>query len=111
LLQKFVFIGGCAVDFLIDDEAIFDVRMTQDVDIITIFNGNSQIVAEIQGTSSDIKNYLCEELNNLLLDSRFKTDCIAGHLGTENKRRLELVHQRIKNAIGYSQRPQRTPYA
>lgn len=34
LLEQFVFVGGCAVDLLVDDVAANDVRITGDVDVI-----------------------------------------------------------------------------
>ena len=34
LLDKLVFVGGCAVDLLVDDEAADDIRVTGDVDVI-----------------------------------------------------------------------------
>lgn len=34
MLDRFVFVGGCAVDYLIDDSAVTSTRVTGDVDVI-----------------------------------------------------------------------------
>lgn len=64
-------------------------------DIITVINGNSRIIEEIQFSDSKVKEYLRSEFNKLLSIRGFKSDYIAGNLVGEPSGRTEVVYQRI----------------
>jgi len=64
-------------------------------DIITLINGNSSIIEEIQSSDSKVKKYLRSEFNKLLSIRGFKSDYIAGNLVGEPAGRSNIVYQRI----------------
>lgn len=68
-------------------------------DIITVFNGNSQIVEHINNAGNDVREYISNEFSMLVADKGFKVNCISGHLSYEDKMRVELVFERIKSII------------
>ncbi len=73
--------------------------MTYMEDIITVFNGNSQIVEHISKASQDVREYISNEFSMLVADKGFKVNCISGHLSNEDKMRVELVFERISSVI------------
>jgi hypothetical protein len=66
-------------------------------DIITIFNGKSTIVSDIECSDSDVRRFISDEFSKLIKDINFKFTCIAGHLSREDKRRVDLVYERIRS--------------
>ena len=69
-------------------------------DIITVYNGNTNIVAEIQNADADVKRFIKDEFETLLTGKSFRINCIAGHLGrTESPGRIEVVYRRIVDSI------------
>ena len=69
-------------------------------DIITVYNGNTDIVAEIQNSAPDVKTFIQSEFKALLADRRYEIDGIAGHLaGIGDPGRAKLVHKRILDSI------------
>jgi len=68
-------------------------------DIITVYNGNENIVNEIKHADNSVRKFIAEEFAELILLPGFKSSCIAGHLSYEDKFRVELVYDRIKQSI------------
>ena len=48
LLERLVFVGGCAVDLLVDDNAANDLRVTGDVDVIAEITSRSEYYSLIE---------------------------------------------------------------
>ncbi|MGD9807748.1 MAG: hypothetical protein AB7E76_08095 [Deferribacterales bacterium] len=68
-------------------------------DIITVFNGNDNIVEDIRNAEDDVREYIKKEFSELMTDRLFKINCLPAHLATESPKRAELVYERIKDAV------------
>ncbi len=76
-----------------------DYMASHDIeDIITILDGRPHIVEEIQRSSDEVQNFLCETFKTLLADSGF-LDAIPGHLMPDqaSQSRLPLIIKRIRD--------------
>lgn len=116
LLDRVVFVGGCAVGLLITDTARPTVRATQDLDlivengdfgashdiedIVNLIDGRPELTNEVALADKAVRNYLQVECDDLLA-STF-TDVIGWHLGPqpEEQARAEIVIQRMRMIAG-----------
>ena len=68
-------------------------------DIINVINGNINIVTEILSSDEDVRNYIRSEFIKIMKDRLFLTNCIPGHLDSEDIERTEIVYKRIHDVI------------
>lgn len=70
-------------------------------DIVNLFDGRKEIIAEIQESSQEVRQFIVEELENFLADTQF-VDHLPWHMmGDEaNQARVELVLERLRSVVG-----------
>jgi predicted nucleotidyltransferase len=79
-----------------------DFRASHDLeDIVNLVDGRAELIDEVAASSSELRDYLRNELDDLLGDTNF-TGALAGHLGpTESEQaRLELLIERLRRMAG-----------
>ena len=75
-----------------------DFLSSRDIeDIITVFDGRPELVREIQSSTRDVRDYIAEEIEDLLSDAAF-VDNISGQLPPDarNQGRLEELVTRLR---------------
>lgn len=80
-----------------------DYLISRDMeDIITVLDGRSEIVSEVQQASEDLKNYLVEQFS-MLLEERDFLDALPGHLlpDAASQDRSALIIERLKAIAGF----------
>ena len=78
-----------------------DYRMSHDMeDIVTVIDGRSEIVQEVQGADLPLRQYLSDEFRALLSDRDF-LEALPGHLlpDTASQQRTGLVVERIRRLV------------
>jgi hypothetical protein len=78
-----------------------DFRASHDIeDIVNLIDGRPELVNEVASAASDVKEYLREELDDLLATAF--ADAISWHLGPqpEDQARTEIVIQRMRAIAG-----------
>lgn len=74
-----------------------DVLASHDIeDLVNVFNGREEIVAEIQGTEGELRQFISNEIKKLLVDSNFEY-VVQNAAGTS--KREQLVFSRIEACI------------
>jgi hypothetical protein len=118
LADEMVFIGGCPTVLLITDPGANPIRATIDFeafdgrgegdyllsrdmeDIIFVLDGRPEIIEEVKGAETELKQYLKDRLAGLLKNQNF-IEALPGHLPPDSasQARIDLIISRIEKMI------------
>ena len=66
-------------------------------DLITVFDGRSEIVNEFLNASDKVKSYIIKQLNNFMLDNSF--EYVIQGVARNDVQRENLIIERIEGCI------------
>jgi hypothetical protein len=77
-------------------------------DVVVLVDGRSSLVPELSTASSDLREFVGDEIAGLLSDDRFR-DCLPGHLSPDDvsQQRLPLVLSRLQQIAELAARENR----
>jgi len=84
------------------DRGDSDYRASHDLeDIVNLVDGRAELPAEIAASSTSLKDYLREEIDDLLANADF-TEALPGHLGPtpSDQSRLGILIERFRRIAG-----------